>query len=74
MLNNITSYNNPPKIGDKVVVQTHFEGKKICVVDRIDNKKIHFKNKSFGLEVNLDRVFSLLETYRGAKFFYQSFN
>lgn len=42
MLNNITSYNNPPKIGDKVVVQTHFEGKKICVVDRIDNKKNPF--------------------------------
>jgi hypothetical protein len=65
---------NSPSIGDKILVQTQLEGKKICVVDRIDNKKIHFKNKSFGLETNLDRVSTLSEAYRGAKFFYQSFN
>jgi hypothetical protein len=63
-----------PRIGDKILVQTKLEGKKICVVDRIDAKKIHFKNKTFGLETNLDRISPLAETHRGANFFYQSFN
>jgi hypothetical protein len=65
---------NSPKIGDKVLIQTQLEGKKVCVVDKIDNHKIHFKNRTFGLEVNLDRVSPLLKVCRGAKFFYQSFN
>jgi hypothetical protein len=65
---------NSPKIGDKILVQTRLEGKKICVVDMINNRKIHFKNKTFGLEVNLDRISPLLEPYKDANFFYQSFN
>jgi hypothetical protein len=63
-----------PKIGDKVAVQTHSDGKKICVVDSINNEKIHFKNRNFGLEVNLNMIFNLEKPYRGANFFYQSIN
>ncbi len=65
---------NFPQIGDKILIQTHLNGKKLCVVEWIDDKKIRFKNKTFALEVNLDRVSTLQEPYRDAKFFYQSFN
>ncbi len=63
-----------PKIGDKVLVRTKLDGNKICVIDRINDKKIHFNNKSFGLEVNAERVYPLSKTFRGADFIYQSFN
>jgi hypothetical protein len=63
-----------PKIGDKVLVKTRMDGNKICVIDRIDDKKIHFNNQSFGLEVNAERVLDLSQPFRGATFIYQSFN
>jgi len=63
-----------PQIGDRIVVQTHSDGRKICIVDNIDNGKIHFKNRNFGLEVNLNMIINLTKPYRGANFFYQSIN
>ncbi len=62
-----------PKIGDKIEVRTHF-GNKICVIDKVDEKTIHFKNGSFGLEVNSERVQPQSKEWRGSKFYYSSFN
>ena len=62
-----------PNIGDKIRVITSL-GSKLCVIDKIDEKTIHFKNKSFGLEVNSERVQHQSKEWRGSKFYYQSFN
>ena len=66
--------NTSPKIGDKVVVQTHYNGKKICTIDSINNERTHFKNRNFSLEVNTSRIINLTKKYRGANLFYQSIN
>jgi hypothetical protein len=64
-----------PKIGDKVRVKTKLDGDKLCVIDWMNNKTIHFKNRSkFGLAVNADRVRYKSNTWRGANFEYTSFN
>lgn len=62
-----------PMLGDKIQVRTSL-GSKLCVIDKIDEKTIHFKNKSFGLEVNSERVQSQSKEWRGSKFYYSSFN
>ena len=62
-----------PNIGDKIQVITSL-GSKLCVIDKIAEKTIHFKNKSFGLEVNSERVQSQSKEWRGSKFYYSSFN
>jgi len=64
-----------PQIGDKVRVKTKLYGDKLCVIDRVDSKTIHFKNRSkFGLTVNADRVRYTSNTWRGANFEYTSIN
>lgn len=65
---------NTPKVGDKVVVQTHSNGRKICTIDTINNDKIYLKNKTLSLEVNTSRIVNLTKPYRGANLFYQSIN
>lgn len=62
-----------PMLGDKIRVITSL-GSRLCVIDNITEKTIHFKNKSFGLEVNLERVQYQSKEWRGSKFYYQSFN
>ena len=62
-----------PMLGDKIQVITSL-GSKLCVIDKIGEKTIHFKNKSFGLEVNSERVQSQSKEWRGSKFYYSSFN
>ena len=63
----------PPMLGDKIQVITSL-GSKLCVIDKITDKTIHFLNKSFGLEVNSERVQSQSKEWRGSKFYYSSFN
>ena len=64
-----------PKIGDKVRVKTKLDGNKLCVIDSINEKKIHLKNKSnFSLTVNTNRVKYITKSWRGANFEYVSFN
>ena len=62
-----------PMLGDKIQVVTSL-GSRLCVIDKITEKKIHFKNKSFGLEVNSERVQYQSKEWRGSKFYYSSFN
>ena len=62
-----------PNIGDKIQVRTRF-GLRLCVIDKISEKTIHFKNNSFGLEVNSERVQYQSQGWRGTNFYYSSFN
>ena len=62
-----------PNIGDKIQVRTSL-GSRLCVIDKVSEKTIHFKNKSFGLEVNSERVQYQSQEWRGSKFYYSSFN
>ncbi len=61
------------KKGDLIKVKTH-SGNKLCVIDKIDGLKVHFENKSFGLEVNKSSIRNLFKPWRGAKVVYNSFN
>lgn len=64
-----------PQIGDIVRVKTKLDGDKLCEIDWLNDKTIHFKNKSkFGLAVNTDRVKYISNSWRGANFEYTSFN
>ena len=61
------------QLGDYIKVITH-EGNKVCFIDRIDKKSVHFKNQKFGLEVPKERIIPLIKTWRRAKYQYVSFN
>jgi len=63
-----------PKIGDKIKVITKINGNKLCEIDSITEKEIHFKNKGFGLTVNSERVYKITKSWRNANFAYNSFN
>ena len=64
-----------PKIGDKVRIKTKLEGDKLCVIDWLNDKNIHFKNKSkFGLTVIANSVKYTSNSWRGANFEYISIN
>ncbi len=69
----MNSISPSPSIGDKIQVKTSL-GLKLCVIDKITDNKIHFKNNSFGLEVNSERVQYQPKGWRGTNFYYQSFN
>jgi hypothetical protein len=62
-----------PQIGDKVRVKGKLFDR-VCVIDYIDDSKIHFKNSNFGLSVNPDRVTYVSTSWKGAHFEYISFN
>jgi len=61
------------QLGEYVKVITH-SGTKLCFIDMINSKRVHFKNQKFGLEVNAERIQPLPKTWRGAKYIYHSFN
>ena len=61
------------KIGDKIQVKTSL-GFKLCFVDEITTKKVHIKNKTFALTVNSERIQHTSKSWRGANFYYVSFN
>ena len=61
------------KIVDKIQVRTNL-GSKLCSVDKINTKEVHFKNKTFGLTVNSERIQYMSKPWRGANFYYVSFN
>lgn len=63
------------KTGDKIKVVTKTKGNKLCEIDSVSERKIHFKNNSgFSLTVNTERVRSISKSWRGASFEYRSFN
>lgn len=62
-----------PNIGDKVKVKTH-NGNKLCIIDNITDKTIHFKNSKFGLCVNKERVNFMSKSWFNCNFYYVSFN
>lgn len=64
-----------PQIGDKVRVKTKVDGDKLCEIDWLNDKTIHFKNRNkFGLTVNADRVRYTSNSWRGANFEYSCIN
>lgn len=62
-----------PQITDKVKVITK-NGNKVCTIDSITKNEIHFKNKGFGLTVNVERIRYISKKWHGANFEYTSFN
>jgi hypothetical protein len=63
------------KIGDKIKVVTKTKGNKLCEIDSVSERKIHFKNKSgVSLTVNTERIRQVSKSWRGANFEYVSFN
>jgi hypothetical protein len=66
--------NKIPKIKDKIRVKTKLDGEKLCEIDWLNDKTIHFKNKNFGMAVNSDRVTYTSNSWKGANFIYTSFN
>jgi len=64
-----------PEVGNKIRVKTKLDGDKLCIIDLVTEKKIHFKNKNkFGLTVNIDRIKYVQKAWKGANFEYTSFN
>ncbi len=61
------------KVGDKIQVKTRL-GFKLCSVDEISTKDVHIKNKTLALTVNSERIQYMSKSWRGANFYYQSFN
>lgn len=61
------------KIGDKIKVVTK-NGNKLCTIDEITDRMVHFKNSRFGLTVLADRIYKLPRSWYGAELIYRSFN